>query len=207
MASPQNVCKLCRREGEKLFLKGSRCDSAKCALQRRNYQPGVHPWSRGRPSEYGIQLREKQKTKRFYGVEERQFKRYFNKAKRMSGNTGENLLLLLERRLDNVVHLLGFTPSRQAARQAVAHGHFRVNGRRCSVPSALVRVGDVVKPMAKEKTAKRAKADLEGRRGRSAPPWLTLDEAELFGKVSDLPKREHVALPVEEQLIVELMSR
>ncbi|MEW6743003.1 MAG: 30S ribosomal protein S4 [Planctomycetota bacterium] len=207
MASSRSVCSLCRREGEKLYLKGARCDSAKCAIQRRNYQPGVHPWSRGRPSEYGIQLREKQKTKRYYGVRERQFARYFHKAERMPGNTGENLLSLLERRLDNVVFLLGFTTSRQAARQAVAHGHIRVNGRRCHAASTLVRVGDLIEPLGRERVLKRVKADLEARRGRPAPSWLSLDDAQLQGRVADLPKREHVEFPIEEQLIVELMSR
>ena len=202
-----NVCKMCRREGEKLFLKGARCETAKCAINKRNYQPGVHPWSRGKPSEYGIQLREKQKTKRFYGVAERQFRRYFRVAERTVGNTGENLLLLLERRLDNVVHLLGITPSRQAARQIVAHGHVRVNGRRCDIPSAIVKVGDVLSARPREKSQKYVKASLEERKGHAVPGWLAFDDTKLEGRVTAVPTREDVLLPVEEQLIVELMSK
>ena len=202
-----NVCKLCRREGEKLFLKGSRCETAKCAINRRNYQPGVHPWSRGKPSEYGIQLREKQKAKRYYGVQERQFKRYFGKAERASGNTGENLLLLLERRLDNVVHMLGLAPSRRAARQIIAHGHIQVNSRKCDIPAALVRVGDTVSIRGREKTKNYVKASLEERKGHSVPDWVTFDETTVKGTIKSLPKREDVQIPIEEQLIVELMSK
>jgi small subunit ribosomal protein S4 len=201
------VCRLCRREGEKLYLKGSRCETAKCAIVRRNFQPGVHPWSRGKPSDYGIRLREKQKVKRFYGVHDRQFERYFRLAQLMPGNTGESLLVLLERRLDNVVFLLGLSPSRRAARQLVAHGHINVNGHRCDSPAALVEIGDTVTVRPKEKIQKLTKASLEDRKGRTLPPWLTFDEAQSAGRVVDTPKREQVEMPIEEQLIVELMSK
>ena len=139
-----SACKKCRREGQKLFLKGQRCETPKCAIQKRNYQPGAHPWTRGRLSEYRIHLREKQKTKRFYGVRDKQFKIYMKKASRAAGNTGENLLIYLERRLDNVVYSLGLAQSRNHARQMISHGHFVLNGKKCDIPSALVRVGDTV---------------------------------------------------------------
>ena len=202
-----NVCKLCRREGEKLYLKGTRCETAKCAINRRNYQPGVHPYSRGKPSDYGIQLREKQKTKRYYGVQENQFKRYFERAERLPGNTGENLLLLLERRLDNVVHSMGMAPSRRAARQMVAHGHVRVIGRKCNIPSALLGPGDVIAPKPTDTAKNLTKSSLEELKGRSVPSWMTFDETKSEGKIAALPKREDIGLEIEEQLIVELMSK
>src|SRR5213592_4606778 len=149
-----SVCQLCRREGMKLYLKGSRCDSPKCAIERRNVPPGMHGYRRGKPSEYGIRLREKQKLKRFYGVFERQFRRYFELASRSPENTGEVLLTIMERRLDNVVHRLGFTPNRASARQLVSHGNIYVNGHLCTIPSALVKVGDIIKVKNAERALK-----------------------------------------------------
>jgi small subunit ribosomal protein S4 len=201
------VCKLCRREATKLYLKGQRCDTAKCALQNRNYQPGMHPWTRGRPSEYRIRLREKQKAKRYYGVRDEQFRLYMKRATRAPGNAGEVLLTLLERRLDNAVYSLGLTRSRKEARQMIAHGHFLLNGSKCDIPSALVKAEDVVRPRSKPNTAKMVKAALEFNKNLSVPPWLERDESQLGGKVKELPKREHIQFEIEEQLIVELMSR
>lgn len=203
----QSVCKLCRREGVKLYLKGVRCETAKCAITRRNYQPGQHSWTRGKPSEYGIGLREKQKTKRYYGVLERQFRRYFEVANRMPGNTGANMLTLLERRLDSVVYNLGMAASRKAARQLVAHGHLRVNGRRCLSASRLVRVGDKLAIVGQEKSRKLAGDALEVRKGHQTPSWLTCDSGKLEGAVVSLPTRQDVSFEVQEQLIVELMSK
>lgn len=203
----QSVCKLCRREGVKLYLKGVRCETAKCALTRRNYQPGQHSWTRGKPSEYGIGLREKQKCKRYYGVLEGQFRRYFAHAIHMSGNTGANLLTQLERRLDSVVFQLGLALSRKGARQMVAHGHVRVNGTRCSASSRLVRVGDRITVRGKDKTHKLAKNALEVRKGHTTPAWLVFDEAKLEGAVTTLPTRQDVSFEVQEQLIIELMSK
>ena len=202
-----SACKKCRREGQKLFLKGQRCETPKCAIQKRNYQPGMHPWTRGRPSEYRIHLREKQKAKRFYGVLDRQFKIYMKNASRAKGNTGENLLIFLERRFDNVVYCLGLAQSRKRARQLIGHGHMTLNGRKCDIPSALVRVGDQVRPREKDNVKKIVKEALEQNKSRAVPPWLEQDPAQLGGKVTDLPKREHVQFEVDEQLIVELMSR
>ena len=203
----QSVCKLCRREGVKLFLKGSRCESSKCALNTRNYPPGQHTWSRGRVSEYGLGLREKQKCKRYYGVLERQFRRYFDLAQRMPGNTGANLLTLLERRLDSVVYNLGLAESRKAARQFVAHGHVFVNGRRSKAASRLLRSGDRIGVAEREKSRKQAKQALEKRQGHSVPSWLQLAPEKLEGAVVALPTREDVTFDVQEQLIVELMSK
>jgi len=203
----ESACKQCRREGQKLFLKGQRCETPKCAIQKRNYQPGAHPWTRGRPSEYRIHLREKQKAKRFYGVRDRQFKIYMHKASRAAGNTGENLLVFLERRLDNVIFTLGLAKSRKQARQMIAHGHFQVNGRKCDIPSALVRVGDVVRVREKDKIKKIVAEALEQNSSRGVPPWLEQDQAQLGGSVKELPKRENIQFDVDEQLIVELMSR
>jgi len=203
----ESACKQCRREGQKLFLKGQRCETPKCAIQKRNYQPGAHPWTRGRPSEYRIHLREKQKAKRFYGVRDRQFKIYMHKASRAAGNTGENLLVFLERRLDNVIFTLGLAKSRKQARQLIAHGHFQVNGRKCDIPSALMRAGDVVRVREKEKVKKIVAEALEQNSSRGVPSWLEQDSAQLGGTVKELPKREHIQFDVDEQLIVELMSR
>lgn len=203
----KSACAQCRREATKLYLKGQRCDTAKCALQNRNYQPGMHPWTRGRPSEYRIRLREKQKAKRYYGVNDEQFKLYMKRAARAEGNTGEALLALLERRLDNVVFALGLTRSRREARQLIAHGHFRLNGRKCDIPSALVRPEDKVRCRDKANTKKMVQAALEFNKNKTVPPWLERDESQLGGAVKDYPKREHVTFEIEEQLIVELMSR
>ena len=200
-------CKLCRREGQKLFLKGYRCESAKCSLNKRAYPPGEHPWKRGKFSEYGRQLREKQKIKRYYGVLERQFRRYFEKAEKIKGDTGENLLRLLELRLDSVVWSLGFAQSRSQARQMIRHGHILVNAGKAATPSISLRLGDTVSVSPKEKMQKIARENLDLSRGRGAPSWLTLDEKALAGKVSELPGREHVSIQVEEQLVIEFCSK
>ena len=202
-----SVCKLCRREGEKLYLKGARCDSAKCAIVKRNYQPGVHSWSRGRPSNYAVRLREKQKLKRFFGVTERAFRKVYHRASRLTGNTGENILVLLQRRLDNVINELGLVQSRRHARQLIAHGHVLVNGHRCDIPSALVRRGDSIAVTRREKVRKVVQEAREARKGEDVPSWLQLDESNLAAKVLELPRRDHLEFPVDEQLVVELMSK
>jgi len=203
----ESVCKLCRREGVKLYRKGPRCETAKCAITRRNYQPGQHSWTRGKPSEYGIGLREKQKCKRYYGVLETQFRRYFQMANRMAGNTGTNLLTLLERRLDSVVYQLSLATSRRSARQLVAHGHVMVNGRRCTAASRLLRVGDRIGVLPREKTKKLVNAAREIRKGDALSGWLSFDESKLEGALTALPTRENVSFEVQEQLIIELMSK
>lgn len=200
-------CKLCRREGMKLFLKGARCDTAKCALTRREYPPGMHSWRRGKFSEFGVQLREKQKVKRAYGILERQFRNYFRKAERAKGNTGENLLVALERRLDNVVFLAGLAPSRAAARQLVRHGHVFVNGRRVNIPSFSVKQHDEIKIQDKEKIRKLVARSLEITRGREKPGWIEVDGARQEVHVINLPTRDDVSVPVREQLIVEFCSK
>ncbi len=198
-------CRLCRREGMKLFLKGDRCMSTKCAVERRPYPPGEHGQRmRVRRTEYGLQLREKQKVKRVYGVFERQFRRYFEKASRQHGVTGENLLKLLELRLDNVVYRAGFAPSRNNARQLVNHRHFTVNGRIVNIPSYSVKVGDVIQ--AREKISGVVKANLE-RIGTDSVPWLQVDGNKLSATVLEVPSREGIPIPVQEQLIVELYSK
>jgi len=199
-------CRLCRREGMKLFLKGARCFTDKCAIERRNYPPGQHGLNRGKLTAFGIQLREKQKAKRIYGVLETQFRRYFSAAEREKGITGENLLKHLERRLDNVVHRLGFAASRREGRQMVAHGHFEVNGRKVSVPSYLVRVGDVVRTRPTSKMLARVDDNMNAGRGQ-VPQWLELDPNERKGVVRSFPLREDIQIPVSEQLIVELYSK
>jgi small subunit ribosomal protein S4 len=199
-------CRLCRREGQKLFLKGARCFTDKCAIERRNYPPGQHGLNRGKPTAYGIQLREKQKAKRIYGVLEGQFRKYFHWAEREKGVTGENLLKLLELRLDNVVHRLGFAASRRESRQMVAHGHFAVNGRKVSVPSFLVKVGDTIQLRPTSKHQARVDDNLNAGRGQ-IPQWLELDPNEKKGVVRSLPLREDIQIPVSEQLIVELYSK
>ena len=202
-----NKCKLCRREGMKLFLKGQRCFTDKCALSRRNYPPGVHAQRRSKVTDYGLHLREKQKLKRIYGVLERQFRLYFKEAERLKGNTGENLLQLLERRLNNVVATLGFAPSMLGARQMVAHGHILVNDRKMNVPSYIVRLGDVVTVHARERSRKLAKESIDiGLQGRT-PQWLERNEEPPRGKIVGMPTREDVALPVNENLVVEYCSR
>ena len=199
-------CRLCRREGMKLFLKGARCFTDKCAIERRNYPPGQHGLNRSKLTPFGVQLREKQKAKRIYGVLETQFRRYFHAAEREKGITGENLLRQLERRLDNVVHRLGFASSRREGRQMVAHGQFEVNGHKVSVPSYLVKVGDVVKVRPSSKMAARIDENMNAGRG-AVPQWLDLDGPERRGTVRSFPLREDIQVPVSEQLIVELYSK
>jgi small subunit ribosomal protein S4 len=201
------VCRTCRKEGEKLFLKGRRCDTARCAFTKRGTPPGEHPYRRVRRKGYGLQLREKQKMKSFYGILDRQFKRYFKQAAMQKGNTGENLLILIERRLDNAVYLLRLASSRPQARQLVRHGHIYVNDRRCDVPSRLVEPGNTIAVHGGEKIQNVVKENLEQMRSREIPKWLQLDENNLTGTVSELPARLDVSLPVEEQMIVELLSR
>ena len=200
-------CRLCRREGMKLYLKGDRCYSDKCAVDRRGYAPGQHGQGRRKLSEYGIQLREKQKAKRIYGVLERQFRKYYKMAEKMKGVTGENLLQLLERRLDNVVYRLGLASSRAEARQLVRHGHFKVNGRKVNIPSYLVDVGDVITVKEKSRNSKRIKELVERAQDRTVPDWLQINYESLEGKVIELPTKEHIDIPIEEHLIVEFYSR
>lgn len=201
------VCRLCRREGVKLFLKADRCYLEKCPMnKKRNYPPGLHGQSRKKVSEYGLQLREKQKARRAYGVLEGQFRRYFHRAQALSGVTGENLLQLLERRLDNVVYRLGLAGSRPEARQMVRHGHFRVNGRKVSIPSFLVRVGDRISLRAESREKPRFK-ELQERGGHAVPEWLSFQPEAWEGTVTRLPRREEIDIPIEEHLIVELYSR
>jgi small subunit ribosomal protein S4 len=202
----QNVCKLCRREGMKLFLKGQRCFSEKCGVNRRDYPPGQHVRPK-KSTDYGAQLREKQKAKRIYGLLERQFQHYFSVAQRQKGNTGENLLILMERRLDNVVLNLGLARSRFDARQMVAHGHVQVNKKRLDIPSYLVRPGDEVQIVGGEKITKKATDAVEMNKGQAVPSWLEATPSELKGKVIQLPKREDVPHPIQEQLIIELCSK
>jgi small subunit ribosomal protein S4 len=200
-------CRLCRREGQKLFLKGARCETDKCSFVRRDYPPGMHGYRRGKASSYGEALREKQKTKRYYGVLERQFRRYFAEASRSKGNTGETLLSMLERRLDNVVLRMGIAASRADARQMIVHGHIKVNGRRTDVPGMIVNVGDEVAVAQGESSQKKARAGVEASRGRPVPDWLQFDPATMKGVVKSLPTRADISLPVNERLIVELLSR
>ncbi len=201
------VCRLCRREGVKLFLKGARCMTEKCAIERRSYPPGQHGQGRQRASEYSAQLREKQKLKRIYGLQERQFRGLFGKAERKPGITGEHLLELLESRLDNVVYRLGFASSRKEARQLVNHGHLLVNGRKTDIPGFMVRAGDVVEVRERSRNLVPVQTALEGVDGRGIPAWLELDRATLKGTVRGFPTKEELALPVNEQMVVELYSR
>jgi small subunit ribosomal protein S4 len=202
------VCRLCRREGLKLFLKGTRCTSPKCAIDRREGVPGMHQFRRSKASEYAVRLREKQKVKRYYGVFERQFRKYFELASRRPGNTGDALMALLERRLDNVVTRLGFAVSRAQARQYVRHGHFTVNGRKLDIPSYLVRPGDVIQVKDREHSRNLASANLALDGMPPVPEWLERTGTEpAEGRVSRLPSTQDIALPVTPQLIVELLSR
>ncbi len=201
------VCRLCRREGLKLFLKGERCYTDKCAIERRNYPPGEHGQARPKFSEYSIQLREKQKLRRIYGVLEGQFRRYFQMADRAKGVTGELLLQLLERRLDNVVYRLGFATSRSEARQLVRHGHFTVNGRKVDVPSALLRVGDTVAVRERSRQIARIKDAIELAQRRGVPDWLEVTPDAFAGRVKALPQRTDLTLPINEKLVVELYSK
>jgi small subunit ribosomal protein S4 len=199
-------CRLCRREGMKLFLKGARCFTDKCAIERRNYPPGQHGLNRGKLTPYGVQLREKQKAKRIYGVLESQFRGYFEFAEAQKGATGENLLKLLELRLDNVVYRLSFAASRREARQMVAHGHFQVNGRKVTVPSYLVKVGDAIQLRPNSKQAPRVDDNLNAGRGQ-VPQWLEVEPEARRGTVRSAPLRDDIQIQVSEQLIVELYSK
>jgi len=202
-------CRLCRREGIKLMLKATRCETAKCAMEKqtRNKPPGVHSWRKGRASEYGIRLREKQKVKRYYGILERQFRSCFKQAERKPGNTGEALLCLLERRLDNVIYKMRFALSRSQARQIIAQGHVKVNNHKVDIASYIVRAGDKITLKAAEKTLKMVKASLELDPNAPLQDWLHVDPAVPEGTVVSLPNRDHVQIPVEEQLIVEFCSK
>ena len=202
-----SVCRLCRRENLKLYLKGDRCYSDKCAFERRSYPPGQQGKGRSKHSDYGIQLREKQKVKRIYGVLEKQFRLYFEKAERMKGITGDNLLLLLERRMDNMVFRLGFASSRSEARQLVRHGHFLVNGRRVNIPSYLISQEETIEVREKSKKIPRIVESLGAVARRGVPPWLELDDKKMTGRVVLMPSREDLTMPIKEQLIVELYSK
>ena len=201
------VCKLCRREGKKLYLKGERCYTGKCAVERRAYAPGQHGQSRKKATEYGLQLRAKQQAKRYYGLQEGQFYKYFLMAERKQGVTGENLLRICESRLDNVVYLLGWANSRAEARQLVTHGHYKVNGKKVNIPSYLIKAGDEIAIKDKSKESDKIKATVEANASRPVPQWLDLNAEALTAKVLALPTREQIMVPVEEHLIVELYSK
>ena len=201
------VCRQCRREGQKLFLKGDRCYTDKCALSTRAYPPGQHGQGRSKNSEYGQQLREKQKAKRYYGVLESQFRSYFDMAERRPGQTGENLLSILESRLDNVIYRLGFAMSRAEARQMVSHGHFTVNGRKVNIPSYQVKPGMVITLKESSRGLEKIKANIEANAFRPAPKWLEYDANNMIAKVIAVPARDDIDLPIEEHLIVELYSK
>ena len=200
-------CRLCRREGEKLFLKGERCYTNKCSISRRVYAPGQHGQQKKKVSEYGMQLREKQKARRFYGILEGQFRKYFEMASKKKGITGENLLQLLETRLDNVIYRLGLATSRPEARQLVNHGHFTINGKKVDIPSYLISVGDVIALREKSKSSPKTKTIHEITGSKVIPQWLEFDPDNLTGKVVSLPSREDIDLPIREHLIVELYSK
>lgn len=202
-----SACKFCRRENQKLFLKGDRCFTDKCAFERRPYPPGQHGQSRLKFSEYALQLREKQKAKRFYGVFEKQFQRYFEEADRAKGVTGTNLLQMLELRMDNVVYLSGLAASRREAKHLVAHGHYLINGKPCNIPSQLLKVGDVVQVVEKSRQMNKIMAAAESAKKREVPKWLSADAANFSVTVKDKPAREEITLPVEENMIVEYYSR
>ena len=201
------ACKLCRREGKKLFLKGDRCYTGKCAIERRSYAPGQHGQNRKKTSEYGLQLRAKQSARRYYGVSEKQFHKYFVEAERREGVTGTNLLQLCESRLDNIVDTAGFASSRAQARQLVNHAHFTVNGHKVDIPSYLVKAGDVVAVKETSKSTDEFKALVEANASRPTPKWVDVDSANMTAKVVALPEREEIATPVEEHLIVEFYSK
>lgn len=201
------VCRLCRREGQKLFLKGQRCYSDKCSIGRRAYAPGQHGQGRKKLSEYGLQLREKQKVKRFYGVLESQFAKYFEMANKKKGVTGENLLQILESRLDNVIYRLGFGMSRAESRQLVIHGHFEVNGHKVDIPSYLVKEGDVITLKETSRNLPKIKAIMEANEGKNIPKWLDLDANTMQAKVVTLSSREDIDVEIKEHLIVELYSK
>ena len=201
------VCRLCRREGQKLFLKGERCYSEKCSVGLRGYAPGQHGQGRKKSSEYGMQLRAKQTARRFYGVQENQFHHYFEIAERKQGITGDNLLRILESRLDNVVYRVGFASSRAEARQLVGHGHYEVNGKRVDIASYLLKAGDVVSICEKSRASEKIKAVVEANSARPVPEWIDVDRNNLSAKVIALPTREQIEAPVDEQLIVEFSSK
>ena len=201
------VCRLCRREGQKLFLKGERCYSDKCSIGIRGYAPGQHGQGRKKSSEYGLQLRAKQTARRFYGVQENQFHHYFEVAERKPGVTGHNLLKILESRLDNVVYRVGFASSRAEARQLVGHGHFEVNGKRVDIASYLLKAGDEIAICEKAKSSDKIKAVVEANSATPVPEWISVDREKLTAKVIALPTREQIEAPVDEQLIVEFYSR
>jgi small subunit ribosomal protein S4 len=201
------VCRLCRREGLKLFLKGERCYTDKCAIERRNYPPGQHGQARPKFSEYSIQLREKQKLRRIYGVLEGQFRRYFKMADRAKGVTGDTLLQLLERRLDNMAYRMGFATSRSEGRQLVRHGHFTVNGRKVNIPSYLVKPGDIVAVTEKSQKVTRIQEALELAQRRGVPDWLEVTSEQFSGRVKALPTRADLTMPINEKLVVELYSK
>lgn len=202
-----SVCRLCRREGVKLFLKGPRCSSEKCAFDKRSYAPGMHGQGRSKLSDYGLQLREKQKTKRIYGVLETQFRNYFHYAERQQGITGNNLLVLLERRLDNTVYRLGLASSRSQARQLVRHAYFLVNGKKVSIPSYKVNSGDTITVHSKGREAVPILGAVKEAKGQPLSAWLQMDFKTLTGTVNNLPERQEIDVPVQEQLIVELYSK
>jgi small subunit ribosomal protein S4 len=202
-----SVCRLCRREALKLYLKGERCYTDKCAIERRNYPPGQHGQKRPKFSEYALQLREKQKVKRMYGVLEGQFRRYFTIAERTRGITGEILLQLLERRFDNMIYRMGFATSRAEARQLVRHGHFQVNGRKVNIPSALLKTGDVVTVRERSKTVTRVQEALAQAEHRGAPEWVEVNREGFSARVKALPARAELTMPINEKLIVELYSK
>ena len=201
------VCRLCRREGQKLFLKGERCYSEKCSVGLRGYAPGQHGQGRKKSSEYGMQLRAKQTARRFYGVQENQFHHYFEIAERKQGITGDNLLRILESRLDNVVYRVGFASSRAEARQLVGHGHYEVNGKRVDIASYLLKAGDVVSVCEKSRGSEKMKAVIDANGARPVPEWKDVDREKLTAKVIALPTREQIEAPVDEQLIVEFYSK
>jgi len=202
-----SVCRLCRREGTKLFLKGDRCYSDKCSVERRNYAPGQHGQRRSKFSPFAVQLREKQKVRRMYGLLEKQFRGYFEKADRQRGVTGENLLALLERRLDNVVYRLGFASSRNEARMLVRQNHFLVNKKRVNIPSYLTNPGDMIEVKEKSRNVTRIQEAVEAVARRGVPSWLELDKNRFVGTIKALPMREELTMPIQEQLIVELYSK
>lgn len=201
------VCKLCRREGKKLFLKGDRCYTGKCAIERRSYAPGQHGQNRKKTSEYGLQLRAKQTAKRYYGIQEGQFHKYFLMAERRQGVSGENLLRICESRLDNVIYLLGWASSRAEARQLTIHAHYLVNGKKVDIPSYLLKEGDVVSIKAKSLDSDKIKAVLEANASRPVPTWLDKDAENNSAKITRMPEREEIGVPVEEHLIIEFYSK
>lgn len=202
-----SVCRLCRREGEKLFLKGERCYTDKCAIERRAYAPGQHGQGRTKFSEYGAQLREKQKVKRMYGILEKQFRRYFREADRRKGITGTVLLQLLESRLDNLAYRMGFATSRNEARELIRHGHFLVNGKKVTIPAYVVRPGQEIAVREKSQSMERIKSALEGVMRRGVPGWIELQKDAFKGIYRDMPKRDDITMPINEHLIVELYSK